>query len=354
MRAFNYTGLPARVVFGFGTLSQLPAEIGTLGASRALVLCTAGHAAQGHELARSPGVLAAGVFAAAAMHTPIEVTERALQYLHTCKADCIVALGGGSATGLSKALALRTDLPQIVIPTTYAGSEATPVVGETRNGQKTTHRSLAVLPEVILYDVELSMGLPPAISAASGLNAMAHAVEALYAQDRNPLTSNLAVQSIAAFSSALPAIMEQPADREARSDALFGAWLGGVCLASVGMALHHKLCHTLGGSFNLPHAETHAVLLPYTAAYNAIAAPEAMASVAAALGCADAAQGLYAFARRLGIPASLQAIGMPESGLARAADLAAANPYWNPRPIQRDAILALLTDAFHGRPPSTN
>jgi len=353
MQPFIYTALPARVIFGFGTIEQLPAEVRALGAARAFVVFTAQQSATGEELARRLGPLAAGTFAGAAMHTPVEVTGRALQQLRACEADCIVALGGGSSTGLGKALALRTDLPQIVIPTTYAGSEATPILGETQGGLKTTQRSLAVLPEVILYDVDLSLTLPPGISAASGLNAMAHAIEALYARDTNPLISALAVQAVAALGKALPILVDSPRDREARSDALYGAWLGGVCLGSVGMALHHKLCHTLGGSFDLPHAETHAVLLPYTVAYNAGAARHAMQRVAEALGVGDAAQGLYALGRRLGVPASLAALGLPESGLDRAADLAAANPYWNPRPIERDAIRALLSDAFHGRPPTS-
>ena len=188
----------------------------------------------------------------AVMHTPADVTERVMEKLAASNADCLVALGGGSTIGLAKALALRTDLPQIVLPTTYAGSEATPVLGETRDGQKSTIRSLKVLPEVIVYDVELTYGLPPAISLVSGINAIAHAVEALYAQDANPVTSSLAEQGIAALARALPAIPSDPADPNARADALFGAWVCGACLGTVGMSLHHKLCHVLGGSFGPP------------------------------------------------------------------------------------------------------
>ncbi len=351
MEPFVYTALPVRLVFGSGTIRQVGAELEGLGCRRALVLSTPEQAADAERLAQQLGTAAAGVFAGAAMHTPAGVTLRALDLLMSVEADCLVALGGGSAIGLGKALALRTGLPQIAIPTTYAGSEATPVLGQTADGVKTTQRTLDVLPEVIVYDVALTLSLPPALSATSGLNAIAHAVEALYARDANPVISLLAEQGIAALARALPRIAANPADADARSDALYGAWACGTCLGAVGMSLHHKLCHTLGGSFDLPHAPTHAVLLPHAVAYNAAHAPAAMQRVARALGCADAAQGLYALARALGVPAGLRELGMPEDGLARAAALAVAAPYWNPRPIEADSLGRLLHNAFYGRPP---
>jgi alcohol dehydrogenase class IV len=297
------------------------------------------------------GELCAGTFTQAAMHTPVEVTERAMQQVRELRADCTVAIGGGSTTGLGKAIALRTELPQIAVPTTYAGSEATPILGETTEGRKTTQRTLKVLPEVIVYDVDLTLTLPPALSATSGINAIAHAVEALYTQDANPVISMMAERGIEALARALPPIMKNPSDRSARSEALLGAWLCGVCLGAVGMALHHKLCHTLGGSFNLPHAETHTIVLPHAVAYNSVAAPEAMDRVARALGAASAAQGLFDLAKSLGAPMGLREIGMPDNGLDLAAELAIASPYWNPRPIHRAGIRALLDDAFYGRRP---
>lgn len=285
------------------------------------------------------------------MHTPTDVTARALDQLRSTETDCLVALGGGSAIGLGKALALRTGLPQIAIPTTYAGSEATPILGQTKDGVKTTQRTLDVLPEVIIYDVALTLSLPPALSATSGLNAIAHAVEALYARDSNPVISLLAEQGIAALARALPRIVANPGDTAARSDALYGAWACGTCLGAVGMSLHHKLCHTLGGTFDLPHAQTHAVVLPHAVAYNAGHAPEAMTRIARALGCKDAAQGLYDLARSLGAPAGLRELGMPEQGLEQAATLAVAAPYWNPRSIEAASLGRLLRNAFHGCPP---
>ena len=194
------------------------------------------------------GERSAGVFTGAVMHTPIEVTERAMQTVHGVRADCVVSLGGGSTTGLGKAIALRTDLPQIVLPTSYAGSEMTPVVGQTSGGIKTTQSSPKILPEIVIYDVDLTMTMPPGLSATSGINAIAHAVEALYARDRNPVISLMAQEGIRTLAHALPIICAQPNDKTARTDALYGAWLSGICLGAVGMALHHKLCHTLGGT----------------------------------------------------------------------------------------------------------
>lgn len=351
MDPFTYTSDPVRVIFGRGTSAKIADEIKRLGCARALVLTTPQQKGDGAALAGKLGALCAGTFHDATMHTPTDVTERALQVVNEVKADCTVALGGGSTTGLGKAIALRTDLPQIVIPTTYAGSEATAIIGETKDGQKITQRTLKVLPEVIVYDVDLNMTLPPALTATSGMNAIAHAVEALYAQDQNPITSLMAEEGIRALARALPVVVEKPRDAEARSDALYGAWLCGTCLNAVGMALHHKLCHTLGGSFDLPHADVHTVVIPHATAYNAGAAPVAMKRIAAALGAKDAAIGLYDLARRLGAPISLAAIGMKADAVDKAAELATKHPYWNPRPVDRDSIRHLIDDAFHGRSP---
>jgi alcohol dehydrogenase class IV len=227
----------------------------------------------------------------------------------------------------------------------------TPILGETRGGLKTTQRSPKILPETVIYDVDLTLSLPPGLSTTSGINAIAHAVEALYATDRNPIISLMAEDGIAALARALPAIVSDPANRSARSDALYGAWLCGACLGAVGMALHHKLCHTLGGAFDLPHAETHTVVLPHAIAYNAASAPDAMARIARALGTKDPADGIYDLAGRLGAPRALRDLGMPENGIDRAADLAAQSPYPNPRPIERAAIRDLIGRAWAGDRP---
>jgi len=352
MLSFVHQALPTRVIFGAGSLARLPDELRRLGLSRALVLSTPQQAASAQMLVSDLDGLAAGSFTGAVMHTPVEVTEAAMAVVGALGVDCVVAVGGGSTTGLGKAIALRTELPQIVVPTTYAGSEMTDILGETKAGAKTTQRAPAIQPEVVIYDVDLTLGLPPALSATSGMNAIAHAVEALYAVDGGPMVSLMAESAIAAFAKALPAILADPGDREAREQALYGAWLCGTCLGMVSMALHHKLCHTLGGTFDLPHAETHTSVLPHATAYNASAAPEAMARIARALDAPDAAQGLYDLAGQLGAPRSLRELGMPEAGIERAADLAVANPYRNPRPIERDAIRTLIARAWAGDPPA--
>jgi maleylacetate reductase len=351
MQSFTYQTAPMRVIFGAGTLNQLAGELARLGISRALVLATSNQAAQASNVAAMLGDRAAGTFAQAEMHTPVGVTERALACVKELAADGLVAIGGGSTTGLGKAIALRTDLPQIVVPASYAGSEMTSILGETRDGLKTTQSSPKILPETVIYDVDLTMTMPPSLVATSGLNAIAHAVEALYARDRNPIISLMAQEGIRSLARALRKIKNDASDIEARSDALYGAWLCGSCLGAVGMALHHKLCHTLGGTFNLPHAETHAVILPHAVAYNASADPLAMSQIARALGADDAAGGLFELAGELGIRRSLGEIGMRTEDIDRAADLALANPYWNPRPVERDAIRGLIARAWAGMAP---
>ena len=352
MQAFVYQALSQRVVFGFGTLASVGAELAALGVSRALLLSTPQQRASAEALAAQLGAVVVGIFSEAAMHTPTAVTEQALAQVAALRVDGVIALGGGSTTGLGKAIAFRTDLPQLVIPTSYAGSEATPILGETANGAKTTRRDLKILPEVIVYDVALTLTLPAAMTVTSGMNAIAHAVEALYTQERNPIISLLAQQGIAALVRALPVLRADGADRDGRSDALFGAWACGTCLGAVGMALHHKLCHVLGGSFDLPHAETHTVILPHATAYNERAVPELLAPVAAALGAARAGSGLWDFAQRLEAPLTLASLGMQQGDLDRAAELICANPYWNPQPIVRDEIRQLLDAAYFGRRPA--
>ena len=352
MTPFTYNGLPARVVFGHGTLAQLPAEIARLGLQRVLVLSTPQQVEHAQSVARLLGSTSAGVYSGATMHTPVAVTEQAMAVVKQREADGLVSVGGGSTIGLGKAIALRTALPQVVVPTTYAGSEMTPILGETRDGVKTTQRSLKVLPEVVIYDVDLTYSLPAALSGVSGMNAIAHAVEALYAQDRNPIIDLLALEGLAALARALPRVVEDGHDRDARADALYGAWLCGACLGSVGMSLHHKLCHTLGGSFDLPHAETHTVVLPHAVAYNAPAVPEVMERIARALHAPSAARGLFELAGKLGAKQSLRELGMPESGIDRAVSLALASPYWNPRPLEAGAVREVITAAWKGTPPS--
>ena len=349
MNQFIYNANPSRVLFGSGTSAQLAEEISAMGCSRALILSTPQQADLAEKTCIDIGPLATGVFTEAAMHTPVAVTCEALKTAEQTTADCLVPVGGGSTIGLSKAIALRSGLPQIAIPTTYAGSEMTPILGQTEDGVKTTQRTMKVLPEVVIYDVDLTLTLPIALSVTSGINAMAHAIEALYAENRNPVISMLAEEGIRALYRTLGIISDKPFDIKVRSDALFGAWLCGTSLGSVGMALHHKLCHTLGGTFDLPHAETHTVLLPHVTAFNAVAVPE-LDALGHKLNGTSLAVSISELAKRADAPLSLAAIGMPKDGLDRAAKLAVSNPYFNPRTFSQGDIRELLENAFHGTP----
>ncbi len=351
MHDFVYLANAARVIFGAGALVRLADEADHLGIRRALVLSTAGQRDHAETAAGLLGIAAAGIYDQAMMHVPIETAEAAAAVARRVGADGTVAIGGGSTIGLAKAIALRLELPILAVPTTYAGSEMTPFWGQTEAGVKTTGRDLRVRPRTTIYDSELTMGLPAKVSGPSGMNAIAHCVEALYAESANPITSLIAEEGIRALGASLPRVVTDGGDLEARSEALYGAWLAGTTLGSVGMALHHKLCHTLGGTFKLAHAEVHTVILPHVAAYNSDAASTAMAQVARALRVADAAAGLYDLAESLGAPLSLEAIGMRRDDLDRAADLAVANPYYNPRPVSRESVHRLLTDAHTGRRP---
>jgi maleylacetate reductase len=351
-RSFVYNSLPGRVVFGAGSLAELGREIEALGARRALVLSTPEQRDWADRIATVLGPRAAGVFDRAVMHVPIETAREARQLAAKLQADCAVCVGGGSTTGLGKAIALESALPILAIPTTYAGSEMTPIYGITEGGLKKTGRDAKVLPRVVIYDPELTFSLPPALSVTSGINAIAHAAEGLYANDGNPVMDLMAEEGIRALARALPIIRANPKDLAARSDALYGAWLCGSVLGNVGMALHHKLCHTLGGSFNLPHAETHTVVLPHALAYNAAAAPVAMTRIARALGARNAAQGVFDLAQSNGAPVSLRELGMKADDVDRACEIALRNQYPNPRPLEPAAIRALLQDAFDGRRPS--
>jgi len=349
MRSFTYSGHAARVVFGAGTVAGLAAEVERLGRRRVLVVGSAGLAARAQE---ALGPLAVAGFTGVAQHTPVEVSERALAVAREHDADCVVSIGGGSATGLGKALAVRGGLVQVAVPTTYAGSEVTAVLGETAGGRKTTMSAPAVLPRTVIYDVELTLGLPVQVAVTSGVNALAHAVEALYSPDANPVTDAMAVEAVRSMAGALQRIVADPADLDARADALLAAWLAGTCLGTVRMGLHHKLCHVLGGSFGLPHAETHTVVLPHAMAYNAPAAEDAMRRIAGALGVADAPAGMADLVSGLGGPTSLRGLGLAASDLDRAAALAVAEPYPNPRETTEAGVSALLRDAWSGVRPA--
>lgn len=347
---FIFPGITSRVVFGNGTIGQVGDEITRLGHKTAFVLSTQHQADQAKALVTQLGEMAVGRFSEAAMHTPVDVTDRAVAAFRASRADCVVGLGGGSTVGLAKAIATRTGADQIVIPTTYAGSEMTDILGETNAGEKVTRRDPSIRPEVVIYDVDLTLGLPVEMTITSALNAIAHGIEGLYAVDANPITDMMSLEAMRAFRDALPLVVADPSDVKARQQVLYGAWLCSTTLGYVSMALHHKLCHVLGGSFGLPHAETHAIMLPHTAGFNAGAVPDVLAPVAEIFG-GSVGGGLWDFAKANGAPLRLADLGFAESDLDRAADIATRNPYENPRAFDRAQIRRLLDAAWHGYRP---
>lgn len=351
---FVYEAPPARVVMRPGaSVTAVPGEAERLGLRSLLVVCGPRGAETARAVARALGDACAGVFARARQHVPVEVADEAVGAARDAGADGCVAVGGGSAIRLGKAIALRTELPLIAVPSTYSGSEMTPVWGLTEHGAKRTGRAPAVLPRSVVYDPELTLTLPVPLSVTSGINAVAHAAEALYAPDASPLVSLTAEEGVRAMAGALPGVAADPGDLEARGRALYGAWLCGTALGATTMGLHHKLCHVLGGTFGLPHAETHTVVLPYALAYNAPAAPEAMTALARALTTDDAVQALRDLSGSLGAPRSLAELGLAEADLATAAALVTAQAYANPRPVTTADALEILRAAYGGdRPPA--
>lgn len=350
MDTFEYNATPAKVIFGSGTISKLPEVLAKLKLTRPLILSTPYQIQHAEDVKRLLDGKVAGIFSDATMHTPTDVTARAVEYAKSTDADAVVSIGGGSTIGLGKAISVRTGHHHIAIATTYAGSEVTPILGETDNGLKQTRSDPTILPGTVIYDVDFTLTLPVALSATSGVNAIAHAVEALYAQNGNPIIDMLAQKGVESLATALPQLIDQPQSLEARSLALYGAWLCGTCLGNVGMSLHHKLCHTLGGSFNLPHAETHTIVLPHALSYNASKIPKAMEVLANSLlgSDGDAVKGLNLLLEKLKVGRSLKGLGMKEADIDQAANIAVSKPYWNPRPVERDAIRELIRRAWAG------
>lgn len=352
MHQFELKMLPWNVVFAAGSFASLPAHLDTFGFSRALVLSTPEQRGDAGRIADLIGHRAAATFSDARMHVPVATAAAARAAAAAADCDCTVSIGGGSTTGLGKALALDPGLPQIAIPTTYAGSEMTNIWGMTADGRKQTGRDNRVLPVLTLYDPELTLGLPTAIAGPSGFNALAQAVINAKDPRTNPVIMSLALQAISAIAEGLPVVMREPANLAARSSLLYGAALAGGALGAGVTSLHHRLAHTLGGTWNTPHAETHTVLLPYSVAYSAPAVPELMAPIAAALGAEDAAGGIWTLARNVGLPTSLGAIGITADDIDRIVTIATETAVTNPRPVTAQGVRELLLQALAGERPT--
>ena len=367
MNSFVYTALPGRVVFGAGaSRKELAGEVDRLGVSRILLVAAEGERPLAEELAGPLGDRVVGVFTGVRPHVPVEVAGAARESAARLGADCLLSVGGGSTTGTAKAVALESGLPIVAVPTTYAGSEMTPVWGMTEGQRKTTGNSAAVLPKVVVYDPELTFTLPPSITGPSAINAMAHCVEAFYAPGANPITSLVAEEGVRALARGVPVVVKSPEDADGCPEALYGAYLAGAAFAIAGSGLHHKICHVLGGAYDLPHADTHTVVLPHVVAFNEPAIPEAMGRVARALDRAKnvaangssrdggAAAGLFDLIEEIGAPTALKDVGMREEDLDEAVSLVLEKvPEDNPRPVDEAGVRAILEGAYSGRRPAT-
>lgn len=351
MLTFEHRSLPWNILFGVGAIQRLPEELDKLGLSNALVLSSPQQEDQGREVVKILAGRAVGLFAKAAMHVPLATVEQAAEIARRLNADSTVSIGGGSTTGLGKALALRLSLPNIVIPTSYAGSEMTNIWGITEDGQKTTGRDDAVLPTLTIYDPELTLTLPPEFAGPSGLNAMAQAVVNVASQKENPFVSAMALEAIRKLSHGLPIIMSEPDNLAARSEVLLGACFAGGAIGAGTSSLHHRLCHTFGGALNTPHAETHAILLPHSVAYNAVATADGTEKIAQAMGVKNAAIGIHELAKVVGAPTTLRQIGIEHDDLDRIVALVMEALPENPEPITRARLRALLENAFQGYAP---
>lgn len=348
---FVHDILPQRVCFETGSAAEsVRREIGALGASRVMVIASASTARLADEI--SAGLPVAVRHDDVVMHVPVELAERAREAAAVHDVDAIICIGGGSATGLAKAVALASGLPIVAVPTTYAGSEATAVWGLTEGGRKTTGTDARVLPRVIVYDAALTASLPVGLSVASGLNALAHCVDAMWAPKADPINAALAAEGIGSLRRGLPLVVADPAGLDGREPVLYAAYLSAAAFASAGSGLHHKICHVLGGAFNLPHAETHAVVLPHVLAFNAPQAPDAERRIAAALGSPDAVAGLEALRAELDAPRALRDYGFEERDIPEAAALVLeVVPPGNPRPVTEQDLRRLLTAAWSGERP---
>jgi len=348
---FVHDTLPQRVCFSSGeAAASLRREIGNLGATRVMVIAAKAEAELADEVTKD--LPAALRYDDVVMHVPVDVADRARAAAAEARADALVSVGGGSTTGLAKAIALTTGLPIVAVPTTYAGSEATTVWGLTEGARKTTGIDPRVLPKVIVYDATLTLTLPVDMSVASGLNALAHCVDSMWAPNAGPINAAFAAEGIRSLAAGLPRVVTDPFDLEGREHALYAAYLSAVAFASAGSGLHHKICHVLGGAYNLPHAQTHAVVLPYVLAFNAPAAPEAERRIAAAFAASSALAGLQALREELSAPRALADYGFTQDAIGPAAEaILPAVPPSNPRPVTVDDLRRLLRAAWSGADP---
>jgi maleylacetate reductase len=327
----------ARVVFGAGTRDQVPAECERLGLRRVLLIGGGSAAGVLGELGAALGARCVGLFDDVAQHVPGDRADACVALAQEHRADSAVAVGGGSAIGFAKVLALRLGLPILAVPTTLAGSEMTPVHGLTSDGVKRTGSDPVVQPKVVVYDPELLMTLPAALLASSGMNALAHAVESLWLPTATPYSEAVASAAISMLAASLPEATAPDASLAARSRSLVGAHLGSLALGATGTGLHHRVCHVLGGTFGLPHSS---------------AAASALARSFPTSGSTPGA--IFDLAQRIGAATSLSALGLAENDLRAVVDAVTASPPPNTRAVDHDELADALDAAWRGDRPADN
>lgn len=360
MRSFSTPGdvfnaTPARIVFGAGSSAQVAAEVKRLGASRALVVSTPGRSAMAQAAVDALGAQCVGLLPEAVSQVPIELARRARARARELGTDCIVSVGGGASIGMGKAIALDMAVPVIAIPTTYSGSEMTGFCGITIEGVKRMHQSLRMLASCVIFDPELTVGLPVPVSAASALNALAHCVDAMVVASCSPIMAMAAAEGARVIAGAIPAVVRNPQDINARTELMYGGYLSGAALAG-GFALQHGVAHVLGGSFNVAHGTSHALVLPHAAAHHAAQVPQMMEPLARAMGLktGDLGAGIFDLLASLQLPTSLKELGFKEQDLDRVAQISIETDNGeNPYPVTLAAVRRMLDNIYHGtRPPA--
>ncbi|WP_291689915.1 maleylacetate reductase [Bradyrhizobium sp.] len=346
-----YNATPPRILFGAGRISEIAAEIAHHGTCKALILSTPGRGRLAERVAAMLGDRCIGILAEAVSQVPIELAIRGRKRAREMGADCLVSIGGGASIGLGKGISLELGLPIVAVPTTYSGSEMTGFCGITIDGVKRMHTSVKMLASSVIYDPELTLTLPPDVSAASAFNALAHCIDAIYVPTVSPTNALAAVEGARVLIAALPQLHRRSEDPAIAAALLYGALLGGAALTG-GFALQHGLAHVLGGSFGVPHGLSHAIVLPHVTAYNDRFAPEAVGRIAAAAKTDDLGATLFDLLGASGLPNNLQAVGLRESDLDRVADITIeTDDGMNPAPVTWDVVRRLADDAYHGRRP---
>ncbi|HPF47221.1 MAG: maleylacetate reductase [Alphaproteobacteria bacterium] len=348
---FEYTPIPTKAVFAENAALKLKDEVEKLGCRRVMIACSAGMVKRIDHIIESLGPLCVALYNGAKPHCPEQVAMEALELYNKKNADCIVAIGGGSTIGIGKAIALRTDAKFIVIATTPCGSESTPIYGMLIGNQKKTGRDVRVIARTTIYDPMLTTGLNAHLTGTIGMNSLAHCVEALYAKDKNPVSDLYAIEGIVALTKGIKGSILNPNDLNARAQVLYGGMLSGYCVNLAGIAIHHKICHVLGGHHGIPHGESNSVILPYAIAYNETAAPFAMEKITTAMKTKSASGGVYDFARDINVPKSLKELGMREEHLDIAAKETVETTPFNPKPVDFQSVRALLQQAYEGIRP---